>query len=169
MDSQQPRLWSRYMTAAILALFLGGAGHIAMAQTNLVQNPYFAITGGSDGTSMQFGTGFGSNCNGLGNVAGWTTPGYNFVYLPNTADTVGASGSAGNVKLWGPNDDGGVKNGLPTRAPAPGQNFVAADGAYEVAAITQTINGLIPGRTVAVSFSWAGAQQSGFTGPTTDM
>jgi hypothetical protein len=174
MDRHVVSSWGRSAKVAVLTLSLGLIAHAATAATNLVQNPYFAITGGSDATSLEFGTGCGTNCNGLGNVADWTTSGYNFVYLPNTSDTVGGTGNSGNVKLWGPNNDGagggaGAANGLPTSAPAPGQNFVAADGAYEVSAITQTINGLIVGDRVAVSFSWAGAQQSGFTGPTTDQ
>ena len=116
---------------------------------------------------MEFGTGCGTNCNGLGSVADWSTSGYNFVFLPNTSDTVGGEGSSGNVKLWGPNDNGGTANGLPTSAPGGG-NFVAADGAYEVSAITQSISGLIVGQSIAVSFSWAGAQQYSFNGITTD-
>lgn len=126
---------------------------------SLVQNGSFAITGGS--SSFQFGTGYTSG----ESVAHWATSGYNFVYVPNTADSTGATGSAGVVKLWGPND--GSANGLPTTSPTGG-NYVAADGAYQVAAITQSITGLNVGAKVYVSFSWAGAQQYGFTGPTTD-
>jgi hypothetical protein len=106
MDRQELWFWTRSAMVAVLALILGLIAHTATAATKLVQNPYFAITGGSDATSLQFGTGCGTNCNGLGNVADWTTSGYNFVYLPNTSDTVGGTGSAGNVKLWGPNNDG---------------------------------------------------------------
>ena len=35
--------------------------------------------------------------------------------------------------------------------------------------ITQTIKGLTPGATYAVSFAWAGAQQTGYTGATTEQ
>jgi hypothetical protein len=154
--------------SAVLALLLVGFGHAAVAQTNLVQNPSFAITGGSDGTSEQIGSGCGTSCNGLGTVAGWSTSGYNFVYLQSTSDSVGATGVDGNVQLWGPNNNGGTPNGLPTSSPTGG-NFIAADGAYEVSAITQTISGLVVGQAVAVSFVWSGAQQYTFTGPTTDQ
>ena len=54
------------------------------------------------------------------NVTGWTvnpTPGYTFVYLPGAgtsgtqADTVGASGVDGNVKLYGPGNYNQTLNG----------------------------------------------------------
>jgi hypothetical protein len=38
-----------------------------------------------------------------------------------------------------------------------------------VGAISQTINGLTPGDQYTVSFWWGGAQQSGFTGATTEQ
>ncbi|HWB54712.1 MAG TPA: hypothetical protein VG722_10985, partial [Tepidisphaeraceae bacterium] len=99
----------------------------------------------------------------------WTsTNGYNFIYAPGTADTTGATGVGGPVRLWGPND--GSANGLPATSPAGG-NFVAADGNYQVAAISQTIYGLTTGDGYTVSFWWAGAQAYGgaFTSPTTDQ
>jgi hypothetical protein len=100
------------------------------------------------------------------NAEGWTTTGYNFLYPSGTADTTGEDGSDGNVKLWGPND--GSDNGLPASSPVGG-NFVAADGAFEVGAITQTISGMTPGDVYAVTFWWAGAQQTAHTGPTTEQ
>lgn len=101
------------------------------------------------------------------NVPGWTTNGYNFVFFPGTADTTGSYTPQfnGNLTLWGPND--GSANGLPASSP-DGGNFVGADGAYEVGAISQTINGLTPGQKYAVNFYWGGAQQNGFSGATTE-
>ena len=89
--------------------------------------------------------------------------GYNFVFAPGTADTSGAGSS--HLKLWGPGDFS--YNGLPATSPTGG-NYVAADGAYETGAISQTINGLTIGNTYAVSFWYAGAQQHGYDGPTTE-
>ncbi len=98
-------------------------------------------------------------------VTGWSANGgYSFIYAPGTADTTGANGVDGNVKLWGPGT--GVANGL-TASP-DGGNFLALDGAYKVAPLTQTINGLTPGQAVTISFYYAGAQQSGYTGTTTE-
>ncbi len=99
-------------------------------------------------------------------VTGWTTSDYNFVFQSGTADSSGATGQYGKLQLWVPNN--GSANGLPASSPAGG-NFIAADGDYIVAPISQTLNGLSPGQTIAVSFYWAGAQQYGFTGPTTEQ
>jgi hypothetical protein len=117
---------------------------------------------------------FESTTNGAGqlgyntNATGWTNQngGYNFVFAPGTADTTGVTSQFGNLQLWGPGN--GSANGLPATSP-DGGNFVAADGAFNVGAITQTINGLTAGDSYSLSFYWAGAQQSGFTGPTTEQ
>jgi len=94
-----------------------------------------------------------------------TVYGYNFVYQPGIADTTGGAGAAGAVKLWGPGD--GSANGLDGVIPGGG-NYVAADGVYQAAAITQTITGLTVGRQYDLTFYYAGAQQSGFTGLNTE-
>lgn len=122
---------------------------------NLVTNGDFESTTAGNG-QLGFNT----------NATGWTTNGYNFLFAPGTADTTGATGSAGTVSLWGPNN--GSNNGLPATSPSGG-NFVGADGAFEVGAITQTISGLTVGEKYALSFWWAGAQQSGFSGANTEQ
>jgi hypothetical protein len=129
-----------------------------MAQ-NLVTNGNFAVTGGS--TSFQFGSGYSSS----ESLAGWSTSGYNFVFLPGS--TV-ANGNAGTLSLWSPAN--GAANGF-TNASPTGGNFVAADGDYpgNTLPITQSISGLTVGKTYALSFAWAAAQQSGFTGATTEQ
>jgi hypothetical protein len=98
-------------------------------------------------------------------ATGWTSNGYNFLFGPGTADTTGSSGSYGFLALWGPNN--GSANGL-TNSPTGG-NFVAADGAFQVAPIEQTIHGLVAGQQYKVGFDWAGAQQLGFTGANTEQ
>ena len=45
---------------------------------------------------------------------------------------------------------------------------MAADGAYEVGAISQTVSNLFVGNSYSLSFYWAGAQQSGFSGVNTE-
>jgi len=99
-------------------------------------------------------------------VTDWATSGYNFVFAAGAADTVGATGEYGNLQLWGPNN--GSANGLPAASPAGG-NFVGADGAFGVDAISQTINGLIPNQKATLTFSWGAAQQFGFDGTTTEQ
>lgn len=127
--------------------------------TNLVVNGDFETTT-LDG-SYQFGDAYPSE-----QLAGWTTKGYNFLFQPGTADTSGATGQYGSLQLWGPNN--GSNNGLPASSPTGG-NFVGADGAFGVGAIEQVINGLVAGKKYDVSFWWGGAQQEGFTGPTTEQ
>lgn len=92
--------------------------------------------------------------------------GYNFLFAPGTADTTGATGADGNLKLWGPND--GSANGLPATSP-DGGNFIAADGAYEIGAITQVITDVTLGDEYTVGFWWAGAQQTAHDGANTEQ
>jgi hypothetical protein len=99
-------------------------------------------------------------------ATGWTSSGYNFIFAAGTADTTGAPGDFGTLKLWGPGD--GSANGLTASSP-DGGNYVAADGAFEVGAITQTVNGLTVGAHYAISFYWGAAQQQGFNGATTEQ
>jgi hypothetical protein len=135
-------------------------GRIAHAQTNLVTNGSFAVTGGT--TSFQFGT-YGPYTP-TETLAGWASPnGYNYVFLPTST---AATGYYGSLSLWSSTSTGSpntFNNASPT-----GGNFVAADSDYGTQPITQTISGLKVGDHYSLSFAWAGAQQSGFTGATTD-
>jgi len=98
-------------------------------------------------------------------LQGWQTTGYNFLYGPSNVDTTGTPGIYNPVALWGPHN--GSANGL---GPSPtGGNFVANDGAFGVAPLTQTVNGLVVGQKYDLSFYWAGAQQYTFNGPTTEQ
>ena len=101
-------------------------------------------------------------------VTGWTngtsgtTLGYNFVFSGSTTsgNSYGkAYGNAGYVSLWG-------NNGI-TSSP-DGGNFLAMDGAYQTAAISQVLTGLTIGMNTRVAFYYAGAQQYGFDGATTE-
>ncbi len=157
MNSRRlPQISSLTLLPAIALVALSGAAH---AGPNLVLNGDFEQT--SQPGSFEFGSRYPSQ-----QLTDWTTDGYNFVFQPGTADTTGAVGEYGALKLWGPAD--GSSNGLATTSPAGG-NFVAADGAFAVGPISQTISGLTPGVSTAVSFYWAGAQQFGYNGPTTEQ
>ena len=144
--------------AACLAVFSPVA---AFAGPNLV------INGDFEQTSMQNSQGaFTPDEMNTSNVTGWSTSGYNFIFGANTAATVGSYGSYGQTYLY---DGSAVSGGAVLGQSPTGGNFVGADGAFQVGAITQTLSGLTKGTDYAVSFSWAGAQQSGFTGATTEQ
>ena len=106
--------------------------------------------------------------NGVGQIdartkaTGWTSKGYNFLFAAGTADT---TGTYGGLTLWGPAN--GSKNGL--KDSPTGGNFLAADGAYGVAPIYQTITGMTVGQQYILNFDWAGAQQNGFSGANSEQ
>jgi len=101
-------------------------------------------------------------------LTGWTLPApsdsYTFVFDMN-ADTTGANGQYGGLSLWGPGN--GSANGL---AVSPdGGYYVAMDSAFQNnGPLAQTITGLTAGSTYTVGFYYAGAQQKGEDGATTD-
>jgi hypothetical protein len=129
--------------------------------TPVIINGNFETLSPSDTGSTEFGTLYGGQV-----VTGWTTSGYNFLFKSGTADTTGAANQyGGQLMLWGPND--GSANGMPAASPAGG-NFIGADGAYLQGPLQQTITGLDMNSVASITFSWAGAQQYAFNGPTTE-
>jgi len=140
------------VSLSVTALFLFAQSAQA---DNLIVNGDFAASNGGQ-----------LNLNAT--VAGWTIPNsmsYSFVYTPGSADTTGVTGAYGPVLIWGPND--GSANGMPATSPGGG-NYIASDAELYPAPIQQTVNGLTVGANYALSFYWAGAQQEGFTGASTD-
>ena len=126
-------------------------------------------------TANLFGQ-FGTETGSVLTVGGWTTAGYNFVYTPGTGDSgtnaLGANAGYGTTYMWGANNGSTSQSGatptspvLPSKSPGGG-NYVAADGIYEVGALSQTINGLTVGKIYSLTFYWAGAQQQSFTSAT---
>ncbi|HEX4505028.1 MAG TPA: DUF642 domain-containing protein [Alphaproteobacteria bacterium] len=96
-------------------------------------------------------------------VTGWTTTsGYTFEVFQGTETTNIGNG----VTFYG----GTTSHGHTTFPSNPdGFRYIASDGAYETGAITQTINGLEVGAQYQLTFSQAGAQQTGYSGSTTDQ
>ncbi len=117
-------------------------------------------------TNGQVGTSYGSPA---------TTYGYNFLFTSSSQATTGTNGTDGSIALY--NGTGGTftltgaqnGDGITGGAVPGGGNIIADDGAYNAAAISQTITGLTPGAEYAVGFYWAGAQQTGFTGANTEQ
>ena len=155
------------LAAAVVTTTLAATLAPARA-TPAIQNGSFEATTASGST--EFGTRYAGQV-----VTGWTTSGYNFLFKPGTADSTGAANEYGGpLALWGPNNtiNGGAKsgpaNGLPASSP-DGGNFLGADGAYLTDGINQTITGLSGHSIEQVTFYWAGAQQQGYDGPTTEQ
>ena len=145
---------------AAVAIATGLAAAPAHAVPVIVNGGFETLSPGTTG-STEFGTRYAGQV-----VTGWTTTGYNYVFTPGTADTSGAANEYGqHLKLWGPGD--GASNGLTASSPAGG-NFLAADGPYFPGPIQQTITGLDVNSVANISFWWAGAQQYGYDGPTTE-
>jgi hypothetical protein len=143
----------------------------AHAQAPTFVNGNFSLAINGQTTSAAAADEFGSANNGFTpaqQLQGWSTAGFNFVFLPGTADTTGSTGQFNALTLWGPANSGTNAANLPLSSPTGG-DYIGADGAFEVSAITQAVSNLKAGATYAVSFAWAGAQQSSFTGPTTDQ
>lgn len=145
----------RWMGGALLTCVLTAAP-VRADPINLVTNGDFETTTGST-TGGQLGNNV--------NATGWTiSSGYTFLFPSASAAASGVTGQYGTLSLWS-SSNGGVATltGSPT-----GGNFLALDGAFQQAPISQTLSGLTVGMSYAVSFSWAGAQQTGFTGSTTE-
>ena len=145
-----------------LAVLAGIA--LSTAAVSAHANTINVVNGGFEQTLTNNSAEFGSRYTAQ-QVTGWTSTGYNFVFLPGTASTTGATGEYGNVQLWGPGN--GSNNGL--SASPLGGNYLAMDGAFAQGPVSQTLSGLTVGAATTVSFYFAGAQQYGYTGATTEQ
>ena len=114
--------------------------------SNLVINGSFEQVTSSGGGELGY--------NGF-NATGWTTSGYNFLFPSGTSSP---SGQYGGLSLYQGNAGTAI---MPANSP-DGGNFVAADGAFQVGAITQTVTGLTSLQQYTLGFWWAAAQQTTF-------
>jgi len=171
----------------------GSIRSLAFATAGVVA---LATAGGAGAATLLNGNFSSNNGNGQINytshggttyeVSDWTVGGnasnsYDFVFNTQTgttsgssADNSGATGGQGNdpglgqstLKLWGPGTS--ESNGF-VEDPGGGAIIgVDPDFQSENNAISQTVTGLTSGQSYTVSFYWAGAQQSGFTGATSE-
>jgi len=144
-----------------LALILSLTG--AFAQT--VQNGNFTATpsGGwttSNGATDTFIEQGGSQIQTLPNWTVTGTGGWDCVDQTSTIVTNPANGNCGNSNFNFTTSPGAVPGGY------TGGIFVADAG--DPIAISQTLSGLVAGKTYSLSFYFAGAQQSGYSGASTD-
>lgn len=149
---------TRCAAAAVTAVLLTAPLH-ALAANHLTNGDFETHAGGGQ---------VGVNTS----VTGWTAGGQEGVWgnptnapvflMPNGAaaqsGVVTGSAFMGTVAFYG-----GV-----TDSPSGG-SFIAADGDSDFAgSISQTVNGLTIGQNYTLTFNWAGAQQAGFGGATTE-
>ena len=164
MPSATPLCRALLLLASPLAASAAYAGPL-----NLVQNGGFE----TENTKSQYCT--VSPCAQqmtTTDIANWSTSGYNFIYNAATLNNSNPNSfrtDGGSVPLYNalaPSSYTGQYNSIFNNP--NGGNFVGADGAYQVGAITQTLTGLEKGGDYAVSFYYAGAQQAGYSGNTTE-
>jgi len=168
--------FKKYFVAAALAgsLYLGAAQN-SFGQ-NLVTNGLFNTISNPLGGEIETT----QDSSQIVTVSGWTNTGYTFVFpsaATNPAQNVGDQGVVSfysqtpsnprdfylrgplNVTTTGPGGTADpTNNGLD--AP-PAGNTIAADGAYEVGPLYETVNGLTSGKKYVLTFYYAGAQQYG--------
>jgi PEP-CTERM motif-containing protein len=133
-----------------------GFGAIGLATFAISANAASLVTNGS------FSTFTGASGGQLGyntTATGWSVPSdsYTFLFTSGAQAGTGVTGQYGSLSLWGtiPNSpDGGA--------------FIGADAPFQPGAISQTVGGLTVGAQYVLSFDWAAAQQTGFTGATDD-
>ena len=147
--------------AAFVCAMLAGA---SVSDANLILNGDFSqTTAGGAVIAQELDTASGTSTY----LANWASTGYNFVFLPGTDAAGGAIQGSGKLNLW-TSSNGGISNSWNGQGPTPSLNFIAADPAYNTGPLQQTVNGLITGRKYALNFQWAAAQQTGFSGATTE-
>lgn len=122
----------------------------------LTASPAFATNLVSNGDFSQLTNGFGQITNGtITEAIDWATSGYNFV--------MGSATKGGSISLWDASNGGATTwNGKTL----DGSNFLAMDGAYHTAAVSQTVSGLTIGQKYTLAFNYAFAQQHGYNGAT---
>ncbi len=135
------------------------------AQADLVQNGGFESNQGP-----------GQLNGSITSLLDWSNSGYNFLLTAATAAS-GVSSQYGtdDLGLWtstgtchGCGYSGPDVGNDPIGASPNGGYFVGADPSYLTGPLSQTINGLTVGDQYTLSFYYAGAQQVGYTGPTTE-
>jgi len=133
----------------------------AHAATNLVTNGDFSS---GPASNTQFGAGFGGQT-----VTGWTggathpATDLQFYFVGGTQSTVSATNQYGDPNA-------AFYPTFNTLSPNSGGNFVGLDGDSQAQGeISQTLSGLIVGKTYTLTFDWAAAQLRNRTGATTEQ
>ena len=166
-----PRLRARLaLLSASVLLSLSSVAHASVITIAVKDGGFESLTAPGVNAQLNSHT-TSSDSSPVQNLTYWTSAtsggnaGYNFVFnASTTTNSSGAFGAAygrqyGNLSLWG-------NNGI-TASP-DGGNFLALDGAFETGSVYQTLTGLTVGMDTKVYFYYAGAQQYGYDGATTE-
>jgi hypothetical protein len=122
----------------------------------LVQNGDFATNSGAGQVTVNT------------SINGWTAGGKEGTWGSSTPPVFVFPAGSGQSGVTGDSFMGSV-GFYGVTAPPTGAYFIAADGDPAWAgSVSQTVNGLTAGNDYTLSFNWAGAQQQGFTGATTE-
>jgi putative Mn2+ efflux pump MntP len=160
------RLWSKRalggVGAAILTMTVGATG--AFAQANIIQNGNFTSLGSLNSSNSELGT-----------LPDWTATKLGTAGAIDCV-MIGVSNPANSTPLCGTSyaAPGTAAYSYATLAQFPGTppgggNIFAGDGSsLWQESITQNLSGLIVGKQYVLTFYQSAAQQSGYTGQTTD-
>ena len=146
----------RFTAACLCGLSLAVGSQVAVAG-NLVANGDFEINGGGGQIATNTTVGSWTVGGKEGQYGGQTTAPV-FLFPAGTGQT-GVAGDSfmGTVSFWAATDS-------PT-----GGAYIAADGSPGWdGSISQVVGGLTAGNTYTVEFDWAGGQQQGYDGATTE-
>jgi hypothetical protein len=159
---------SRHLIVGFATAFL--AAMAAGAQANeLITNGSFSTLSSTGTTSLIGNSGTTADV-----LQGWTTTsGYSFLVTPSEAQASG-SGSTHSVAILNGSGSNTISfwmgAGASQFSTSPdGGNFIAQDGGYQTGTLSQSVAGLTVGDHYQLTFYQAGAQQSGYTGSTTDQ
>jgi len=171
----------RFQQVVVLAGCLAFACAGTEARANAISNGTFATYTGTLSGTAGGGLNTQDDDGSGGSLTKWTitnvsgSQGLAFLYLSGNQGSTSTSGVGitqygrfGAFSMYDPGNVAGSGGAIPNTSPGGG-NFIVADGAsgYNVA-IYEAVTGLTQGATYAVSFWYAAAQQSGFSGNTTE-
>lgn len=146
----------RTITALIAALATLTIAVPAAAAPNLVTNGNFETTTFSSSSEVGI-SGFPQG------VAGWTSNGFNLLYIGGTQTTVSAANQYNDPLTY-------FRPGVTVDPLGTGGNFMALDGDSDIyGTLTQSITGLTAGQAYYVHFDWAATQLRNRSGATTEQ
>jgi len=160
MSTRAKRRLAALGCAALLSLS-------GLAEADLITNGNFSTTSGFGQVGYNTtvtGWSMATTGSGVAPAAG----GYTFIFDPTKNGTTTVNGVAVASTAIDQGQYGALSLYTQITASPAGGNYIASDSAFQTDAIQQTVSGLTVGQKYALSFYWGGAQQTNFSGATTD-